>query len=504
MFELPKMAARTQVQTTISQFPGMDLRPRTAAGACVSTQNLRSAYPCLQAQYNINILQSYNNPTDMVALAEKLLVIADGVLHFDGEEIGEVQNCKHQIAIMGNRAVIFPDKLLFDADLMELSQLECTTTQTVEITENTITLEEAVDFVEGDGITLSDTSEEDNAKTAVLMGVDSNILTFSDGCFVPESGVITLSRTLPDLDFICEYNNRIWGVYEDKICCSKLGDPRNWSVFQGLSTDAYEVQVATSGAFTGCAVYGSKVLFLKENCVHKLYGEKPSNFQLSIGRFAGVKSGCERSIVCADDVVYWWSNDGLMYYEGGVSTCLRAALGDENFCCTAAGIYDRTIWLAMEHAVADTDENEQELWIYDMDSGVFLLQNNSKISQFAVADTLHFLSEAEVLVLSNFASDDQAWEMIFAPFERLEEEKIFPQRITLVLDLEENAQFSAFLSRDGAEFVQVCMHIAPSNLQRLRIPMQTGRCNQVQLKLSGTGKFTLRGIMLTAEKGSER
>lgn len=505
MFNLPKLSQAAREQTTISQFIGVDLRVRAVEGSCRFTKNVHSLYPCLTVQAPITLVQAYENATDMHLVNGKLMVLADGVLYYDHSAVGAVSEGAHKVCIMGKKAVIFPDKVIFDASEVEILPLEIRTTQEMEITENSIILTEEVDFVAGDGVTISGVDNAENEKTAVIQSIEDNVLTFYDYTFTAESGTFTLSRTVPDLTYICERDNRVWGVYDDKICCSKLGDPTNWNVFEGLSTDAYEVAVATAGDFTGIAVYGSRLLLFKEDCVHKLYGDKPTNFTISVGHFSGVQEGCARSLVYDQEVLYWWSKDGLLYYDGGVPEQVTAVLGEDKFTCQAAGVCDRTLWLSLCSASAyNVNDFEQEIYTLDLESGVLLRQNNSKISQFACDGTLYFLQVDGVYQLGEGVESDASWQLDFAQWERITENKQFPQRVTLLLDLVENATFEAYFKRDDAEFEEICNFTAPKTMRRLRLPLRTGRCHQGTLRLQGTGEMVLRAIILTSEKGSER
>ena len=68
---------------------------------------------------------------------------------------------------------------------------------------------------------------------------------------------VKLSRDIPDLDYVMESNNRLWGCRseDNTIYASKLGDPLNWNYFQSLANDSYALDVGSDGEFTGCAAY---------------------------------------------------------------------------------------------------------------------------------------------------------------------------------------------------------------------------------------------------------
>ena len=78
---------------------------------------------------------------------------------------------------------------------------------------------------------------------------------------------ITVERKLPELDFVCELNNRIWGCssINHEIYACKQGDPTNWYCYAGLDSDSYAATIGTDNIFTGCVAYNGTVLFFKEH-----------------------------------------------------------------------------------------------------------------------------------------------------------------------------------------------------------------------------------------------
>jgi len=73
------------------------------------------------------------------------------------------------------------------------------------------------------------------------------------------AGTVHADLIIPDMDYVVESNNRLWGCkyglidgqVVNEIYASKLGDFRNWRCFMGLSTDSYAAGVGTDGPFTG-------------------------------------------------------------------------------------------------------------------------------------------------------------------------------------------------------------------------------------------------------------
>lgn len=102
-------------------------------------------------------------------------------------------------------------------------------------------------------------THESNNKTPIIREIDGDYLRFYENTFTIGSGgdaeTLTIKRTVPDMDFLCENENRLWGCKEDTIYASKLGDIFNWNVFDGVATDSYSVNVGSAGDFTACCSY---------------------------------------------------------------------------------------------------------------------------------------------------------------------------------------------------------------------------------------------------------
>ena len=133
-----------------------------------------------------------------------------------------------------------------------------------------------------------------------------------------------IERTMPDLDMVIEWNNRLWGASssENTIYACKLGDPKNWQYYQGTSLDSYYAQQGTDGIWTGCAAYSSHIIFFKQNGMARIYGTAPSNFQITNTKCYGVEEGSRGSVVTINDKVFYKSAIGIMAYDGGTPYCV--------------------------------------------------------------------------------------------------------------------------------------------------------------------------------------
>lgn len=153
-------------------------------------------------------------------------------------------------------------------------------------------------------------------ETSVTWKSADGTVTENDAAAAP----VKVERRVPELDFVTEQGNRVWGCSrkENTIYACALGDPTNWYSYQGIAADSYAVSVGSDGAFTGAASCLGYLLFFKENCIHKLYGTKPSDYQMSSVRCRGVAANAANSLCVIAETLYYLSPDGVMAWDGSV------------------------------------------------------------------------------------------------------------------------------------------------------------------------------------------
>lgn len=199
------------------------------------------------------------------------------------------------------------------------------------------------------------------------------------------NATVRLERRVPDLDFVCELDNRLWGCkygYADgeivnTIYATAQGDCTNWYRYAGISTDSYAVQVGSDGPFTGMIAYGGYVLAFKERCVHKIYGTMPSNFTVSTTQCRGVARGSGRSLAIVNERLYYLSNDGVVMYDGSLPVSVFDAFDGKDFRNGRAGVLRNEYYICMQ----DRKGNDQ-VWTYDTDKGIWHHAYDENITEF--------------------------------------------------------------------------------------------------------------------------
>ena len=323
------------------------------------------------------------------------------------------------------------------------------------------------------------------------------------------NGNITLTRKVPEMDFVCEFNNRLWGCSNrnHEIYASKLGDPTNWNAFEGLSTDSYALTVGSDGDFTGCLAHNGYVVFFKEDCIHTIYGSKPSNFTLDTVQARGPAKGCEKSLCNVNESVFYVSRNGVCIYEGSlpetVSTKLsgkwKAASGQQYDSKYYVSVQDMAgNWRLLVYDMRRSAQNQAELW-YQED------EEQMKYSCYAegklyIVDRNNMLRE----IYAEKEEDYIEWNLESGDLEEGTLSKKKPSRMQLSIDLTPNAVLTLYVSYDNSPTWIRVKTITADARRNYQIPIKLKRCDRYRFKIRGRGKFRLYGMSRTTEGGSDR
>ena len=161
-------------------------------------------------------------------------------------------------------------------------------------------------------------------------------------------GAITVERRMPNMDYLIESENRLWGCrygtalngdVVNEIYACKLGDFKNWNCFMSLSTDSYAASCGTDGQFTGAITHLGYPLFFKENCVHKVFGNYPANFQIQTTACRGVQKGCHKSLAIVNETLFYKARTGICAFDGSLPTEASYVLGNEYYSDAVGGAH---------------------------------------------------------------------------------------------------------------------------------------------------------------------
>ena len=322
--------------------------------------------------------------------------------------------------------------------------------------------------------------------------------------------VVELERRVPDMDYLTECDNRVWGCSnkENVIYACKLGDPTNWFSYRGIAADSYAVTVGSDGAFTGAATCMGYALFFKENTLHKLYGSKPSDFQLSSLRCRGVAKGAARSLCVINETLYYLSPDGVMAWDGSIPTKVSTALDParlRNVKSALGGALDGRYYLhlvrgsgeaqAVRLLVYDTERGlwqEEDVCSYEMaGSGGQLYLWDGKAIWAADADREENWQQAGGI------EDGVSFELVSGNIGLDSPEELYLSRLTLRLEAEVKSRIDVAVSYDSGAW-ETLAQLTADGRRCFDVPFMPRRCGSLRFRLKGRGQLTLRSLTRTS------
>lgn len=311
--------------------------------------------------------------------------------------------------------------------------------------------------------------------------------------------LISYSCKMPDIDFICEKDNRIFGVCsgDNTVVASKLGEPLEFNYFPGTSLDSYSVEVGSDGEFTGICAYAGDVILFKERYIHVLSGVKPSLFQLNGIEAFGVEKGSTESLSVLCGRLYYKSRRGVMVFDGSYPTCVSQRLGNGRYFDAAAGDDGRKYYISMRN-----ESGAYELFVYDTDTGFWHREDDTKaVSMCELGGVLYIATAGEIFCTSGVSDEKVKWSAVFGPFDQYSENKKIVSSLSLRYKLSEGARLEIAVSFDGGEY-EVLREIFYSSGIALECDVKLRRCNEFSIRLSGEGICRILGLSAYLREGT--
>lgn len=330
---------------------------------------------------------------------------------------------------------------------------------------------------------------------------------------------IEIKRAMPDLDYVVESNNRLWGCkyFErdsngypikalNEIYACKLGDFKNWYSYQGTAADSYAVTVGTDGEFTGATTHLGYPIFFKENCMHKIYGNYPANYQVQTTNCRGVQMGCNKSIATVNEVLYYKSRSGVCAYDGSLPMEVSSALGDEIYNNAVAGVLGNKYYISM----SDTN-GIYHIFAYDTKRAVWHKEDETRVVQFEnCRGDLYFIDYGTNQIFTvggtgvNMEESDVEWEVVTGTLGTDSPDKKYISRIDVRMLLEIGAKVSFYAEYDSSGEWTHLFNMDGRTLKSFSVPVRPKRCDHMRLKITGKGNVKIYSLCKSIEWGSDK
>ena len=342
----------------------------------------------------------------------------------------------------------------------------------------------------------------------VIVGLLDKVVSFTTES-ADEVGVV---RAAPDMEFITESNNRLWGCHYgvnsegktvNEIYCCALGDFKNWTRYLGVASDSFAASVGTDGRWTGAATYMGYPIFFKENCLHKVYISTSGAHQIVETQCRGVQKGSDKSLKVVGERLYYLSQTGVMRYDGSLPISVHENFGTERYKNGVGGRHLDKYYISMQN-----DRDEWNLFVYDTAKDIWIREDGTQIKAFAESgDELFYIDKENSLneVVSKDGTEEAPvfWEAVsgLMGYEFADTKSVNRVNIRAIIPI--GSDLDIYIEYDSSGEWEFMGHWEGEGTYSRVFPVIPERCDHFRLKINGTGEVKIFSIAKNIETGSD-
>lgn len=321
-------------------------------------------------------------------------------------------------------------------------------------------------FKEYDGVNVSGAYFDDLNGSKIIYAVGGDPTTSYDYLvligiqeepYTQTGAEIHVSRKVPDMDFVCEAQNRLWGCFYgndgtqniNEVYCCALGDFRNWEQYLGVSTDSWRASRGSDGAWTGCINYLGTPTFFKENVIHPISVSSVGAHQIGDIPARGVQQGSHKSLAIVNETLYYKSRTGVVAYQGGMPADVSQALGEAKYYKAVAGVFGQRYYISMQDAY-----NAWHLFVFDAGKGLWMHEDETRVECFAqVGDELYALVANGITALNGTEGTpetDFEWSCTTGLLTYEYPDRKYLSRFNIRVNMERESGFQMFIEYDSS------------------------------------------------------
>lgn len=332
----------------------------------------------------------------------------------------------------------------------------------------------------------------------------------------------SVERKVPEMAYVTECNNRLWGCSMDghEIYCCKLGDIKNWYVYEGLATDSWAVTVGSDGEFTGAITYMGYPMFFKEDGFIKISVSSTGGHQLKETKCRGVQKGSEKSLAIVNETLYYKSPTCVVAYNGGLPMSVSDSLGEVRYYNAVSGSIGDRYYISMY-----TGTGHYSMFVFDQKTGIWCKEDDIRAKEFCAFDgDLYFVRGAEYVYGNDCLCMVEGTRDIYhKPINIIEQEtegnfewfaesgnigystpdNKYVARINVRISLEAGTNVDFYLQYDSSDEWEHKFNMSGKGTKTFTVPVIPKRCDHFKYKIVGKGGCKIHSITKTIEQGSD-
>lgn len=357
---------------------------------------------------------------------------------------------------------------------------------------------------EEDGKVTTNTYIVDRTDDSVtIIGIIKANTTINDKSF-------EIARKVPEMAFITECNNRLWGCSTDghEIYCCKLGDVKNWNCFKGISTDSWAATIGSDGDFTGAITHLGYPIFFKEDSLIKVAISSTGAHQTKETICRGVQKGSHKSLAILNETVFYKSSTDVCGYNGALPYSISDALGDIRYHDAVGGCVGDEYYVSMREA-----DGRYTLFVFDSKNAIWSKHDDTQAYAFCRHDDdLYFIDKADNNLKSvngtrlfeeESTEEEIEWMIESGNIGYSSPDSKYLANINIRLMVEKGTEISCYVQYDSNGEWEYKFRIEGNGTRSYSVPISPHRCDHFKYKLVGKGKCKIFSVTKTIEEGSD-
>ena len=324
---------------------------------------------------------------------------------------------------------------------------------------------------------------------------------------------LTVKREAPQMDYLTESGNRLWGCYYGKsengetlneIYACRQDDFKNWRSYAGVAKDSYTVSIGSDGPWTGAITYGGYPTFFKEKCIHKIFGTRPANYGVMTTQCRGVQEGSSRSLAIVEGTLFYKSPTDIVSYDGSLPVCMSRKLGDVNATDAVAGSLRERYFISM------LEDGKRKMYVYDAVNGAWHMEDDTNAVAFAEYDgDLYCLSADGKLFTVNGSAGDKEKDFNWSATSGMLGYEYEQQKTTARYNIRAKvapgawAQLQIEYDSSGVWIPCGTMNGVEGLPKTYMLPVRPRRCDHYRIRFVGKGEVEIYSIFRKLADGGD-
>ena len=444
-FSPAKYSKPKQEKPDIINFYGLNRLPKKQFGELEAMKNMSSEFPgCAYPRPPRSIYQTLTNGKALFACANGKLCWVDGTSFvYDGVTKGAVTSGAKSIVDFYGNVIIFPDKKIYNY----------------------------------------------NNDTFAAFG----------------SGVYPAAGSVPDMNMICVFENRVWGIKGSECYVSKYNDHTVWTQFSVPKSNADSIYIKLPperGNYKGLIPLENHMLFATNNSTYEGYGNARNFMPQLVSNSRGTVDG--KSMVEVDGMVFMVSNDGVNIYTGSIPRPISYQL-TEKYVSGAAGTDGRRYYLSLYNGTKYT------LYVCDTallgsDYSPWYVEDDLQVIEFAnLNGVLYALTADNKILKFNDGSEVVEWYIETDKMNYSYLGNTISLKLKIETELESGSSLKIYIKADngGYKLKDTYAYDQPG-LRYYSTIIRPERANYIQLKIEGKGNAKILSIIREFMTGSDK